>query len=53
MFAVPIYKHIEKVLDLHDKILKFEVTPDEITYLGILSCCWTAGLENEAKYHLN
>ncbi|KAM7525791.1 hypothetical protein LguiA_015693 [Lonicera macranthoides] len=47
------YGSYDEVCYLLDKMPKFGVKPDEITYLGVLSACCHAGLVNKAQYHLN
>lgn len=42
-----------EVSELFDKMCKFGVEPDEITFLGVLTSCCHAGLVREARAYLN
>ncbi|XP_065867233.1 putative pentatricopeptide repeat-containing protein At3g15930 [Euphorbia lathyris] len=39
----------EEALDMFDKMLKASVTPDEITYIGVLCACTHTGMVDEGR----
>ncbi|GKU95220.1 hypothetical protein SLEP1_g8607 [Rubroshorea leprosula] len=40
------------VFDLYNKMTEYEIEPDEITYLGVLTSCCHAGLLQEAQNYI-
>ncbi|KAL3818883.1 hypothetical protein ACJIZ3_004788 [Penstemon smallii] len=53
IMALAQHGHGEEALELFEKMLAFNIKPDHITYIGVLSACTHVGLVEKGRFYYN